>query len=65
MQHVSPRGRRGAHLGCVCNCRTAETFQDGWVRTGDEVYINELKELFIVDRIKVRVRVRVFWFRSI
>lgn len=34
--------------------RTAETFKDGWVYTGDEGYVNEKKELFIVDRIKVR-----------
>lgn len=35
-------------------CRTAETFKDGWVSTGDEVYFNERKEIFVVDRIKVR-----------
>ncbi len=36
-------------------CRTAETFKDGWVSTGDEVYFNERKEIFVVDRIKVRL----------
>ena len=35
------------------SCRTAETFKDGWVVTGDEVYFNERKEIFVVDRIKV------------
>ena len=35
---------------------TAETFKDGWVYTGDEGYVNEAKELFIIDRIKVRGR---------
>ena len=33
---------------------TRETFVDGWVYTGDEGYVNEKKELFIIDRIKVR-----------
>lgn len=32
--------------------RTAETFVDGWVRTGDEVVIRNL-EVFVVDRLKV------------
>lgn len=32
--------------------RTAETFVDGWVHTGDEVIIKNL-EVFIVDRLKV------------
>ena len=40
--------------------RTAETFQDGWVRTGDEVYFNERKEIFVVDRIKELIKVRGF-----
>ncbi|KAI0634243.1 amp dependent CoA ligase [Trametes polyzona] len=39
---------------------TAETFKDGWVVTGDEVYFNELKEIFIVDRIKELIKVRGF-----
>ncbi|RDX52610.1 amp dependent CoA ligase [Lentinus brumalis] len=39
---------------------TADTFQDGWVRTGDEVYFNELKEIFVVDRIKELIKVRGF-----
>ncbi len=37
---------------------TAETFKDGWVYTGDEGYVNEKKEVFILDRIKVRRPVR-------
>lgn len=32
---------------------TKETFIDGWVRTGDEVYINAEGDLFVVDRLKV------------
>ncbi|KAI0706142.1 amp dependent CoA ligase [Cytidiella melzeri] len=33
---------------------TKETFVNGWVRTGDEVVINEKREVFIKDRIKAR-----------
>lgn len=33
-------------------CRTAETFVDGWVRTGDEVVIQD-GQVYIVDRLKV------------
>ncbi|KAM5545889.1 hypothetical protein V8D89_000015 [Ganoderma adspersum] len=39
---------------------TAETFKDGWVYTGDEGYVNEKKELFIIDRIKELIKVRGF-----
>ncbi|KAI8989131.1 acetyl-CoA synthetase-like protein [Trametes punicea] len=39
---------------------TAETFKDGWVYTGDEGYVNEQKELFIIDRIKELIKVRGF-----
>ena len=41
--------------------RTEETFlyydgkPDRWVRTGDEVKINELGEVFVVDRMKVYI----------
>ncbi|PPQ67186.1 LOW QUALITY PROTEIN: hypothetical protein CVT25_005787 [Psilocybe cyanescens] len=38
---------------------TAETFADGWVRTGDEVVIKGL-EVFIVDRLKEILKVRGF-----
>ncbi|THH18562.1 hypothetical protein EW146_g2442 [Bondarzewia mesenterica] len=39
---------------------TLETFIDGWVRTGDEVIINENNDLFIVDRLKEIMKVRGF-----
>ncbi|RDX52613.1 acetyl-CoA synthetase-like protein [Lentinus brumalis] len=39
---------------------TADTFVDGWIRTGDEVIINEQKEVFVVDRIKELIKVRGF-----
>ncbi|KAF8133972.1 amp dependent CoA ligase [Boletus edulis] len=39
---------------------TRETFLDGWLRTGDEVTINEDKELFIVDRLKEIMKVKGF-----
>lgn len=39
---------------------TEETFLDGWIRTGDEVYFNERKEIFVVDRIKELIKVRGF-----
>ncbi|PCH35748.1 amp dependent CoA ligase [Wolfiporia cocos MD-104 SS10] len=39
---------------------TRETFRDGWVHTGDEVYVNEKKELFVVDRIKDLIKVKGF-----
>ncbi|KAI0634245.1 acetyl-CoA synthetase-like protein [Trametes polyzona] len=39
---------------------TEETFKDGWLHTGDEVMINENKELFVVDRIKELIKVRGF-----
>ncbi|EJF61698.1 amp dependent CoA ligase [Dichomitus squalens] len=39
---------------------TRETFKDGWVYTGDEGYVNEKKELFIIDRIKELIKVRGF-----
>ncbi len=44
--------------GCVVSSpiANADTFPDTfsrWVHTGDEVVINEKKELFILDRMKV------------
>ncbi|KAF8558343.1 acetyl-CoA synthetase-like protein [Imleria badia] len=39
---------------------TRESFVDGWLRTGDEVTINEDKELFIVDRLKEIMKVKGF-----
>ncbi|KAF8973603.1 amp dependent CoA ligase [Flammula alnicola] len=38
---------------------TAETFIDGWVRTGDEVAIKNL-EVYVLDRIKEIMKVRGF-----
>ncbi|KAI0356902.1 acetyl-CoA synthetase-like protein [Trametes cingulata] len=46
-------------LGYLNNTKaTAETFRDGWLITGDEVTINEKKEIFVVDRIKELIKVR-------
>ncbi|KAI0772849.1 acetyl-CoA synthetase-like protein [Trametes elegans] len=39
---------------------SAETFRDGWLLTGDEVKINEKKEVFVIDRIKELIKVRGF-----
>ncbi|KAI0648758.1 acetyl-CoA synthetase-like protein [Trametes meyenii] len=36
---------------------TAQTFVDGWVHMGDVGYVNEEKELFVIDRIKPTGRV--------
>lgn len=38
----------------------AETFVDGWVRTGDEVYFHENGDMFIVDRLKELIKCRGF-----
>ena len=61
--------RKRALCASVCSfhandrrdCRTKETFRDGWVHTGDEVYVNGANELFVVDRIKVSL----FGLRSV
>ncbi|KAJ8488321.1 hypothetical protein ONZ45_g13993 [Pleurotus djamor] len=39
---------------------TKETFVNGWVRTGDEVMINENCEVFVLDRVKEIFKVRGF-----
>lgn len=39
---------------------TAESFVDGWVRTGDEVVLNQKGEVFILDRIKEILKVKGF-----
>lgn len=40
--------------GFLANLENARlTYLDRWVRTGDEVIVNEKNEIFIVDRIKV------------
>ncbi|KAG8949718.1 hypothetical protein FRC04_008258 [Tulasnella sp. 424] len=38
----------------------AETFVDGWIRTGDEVYFHENGDMFIVDRLKELIKCRGF-----
>ncbi|KAJ6581581.1 hypothetical protein B0H19DRAFT_1115914 [Mycena capillaripes] len=37
---------------------TKETFVDGWVRTGDQVMINESHEVLYIDRLKEIMKVR-------
>ncbi|RPD61667.1 acetyl-CoA synthetase-like protein [Lentinus tigrinus ALCF2SS1-7] len=39
---------------------TAETYYDGWIRTGDEVLITPRKEIFVIDRLKELIKVRGF-----
>lgn len=55
-------------LGYLNNDKaTRETFVDGFMRTGDEVVVkkgpNGHEHIFIVDRIKelIKVKVRLFW----
>ena len=38
---------------------TRETFVDGWLCTGDEVMVREDNEIFIIDRLKVLIRVNL------
>ncbi|KZT03949.1 amp dependent CoA ligase [Laetiporus sulphureus 93-53] len=48
-------------LGYLNNeAATKDTFRDGWVHTGDEVYVNKKSELFVVDRIKDLIKVKGF-----
>ncbi|KAI8989046.1 phenylacetyl-CoA ligase [Trametes punicea] len=37
---------------------TKETFVDGWLRTGDEVYFAENGDMFVTDRIKELIKVK-------
>jgi acyl-CoA synthetase (AMP-forming)/AMP-acid ligase II len=51
-------------LGYLDNDKaTKETFEDGWMRTGDEAMIclssNNTEHVFIVDRIKELIKVKV------
>jgi len=39
---------------------TKETFDDGWVRTGDVVFLKRNGDLFVVDRLKEFMKVRGF-----
>ncbi|KAL0951459.1 hypothetical protein HGRIS_008147 [Hohenbuehelia grisea] len=39
---------------------TSETFVDGWVHTGDEVYFDKNGEMWVVDRLKELIKVRGF-----
>ncbi|KAF7365573.1 hypothetical protein MVEN_00430700 [Mycena venus] len=39
---------------------SADTFVDGWVRSGDECYFDEDGEIYVVDRIKDFIKVRGF-----
>ena len=45
-----------------------ETFQDGWMRTGDEAVIRKApsgnEHVFITDRIKELIKVKVFGLRQ-
>ncbi|KAF9259269.1 phenylacetyl-CoA ligase [Marasmius fiardii PR-910] len=35
-----------------------ETFKDGWLRTGDQVFFNDRGDIFIVERIKELIKVK-------
>ncbi|KAJ7166412.1 acetyl-CoA synthetase-like protein [Mycena crocata] len=39
---------------------SADTFVDGWVRSGDECYFDENGEIYVVDRLKDFIKVRAF-----
>lgn len=44
----------GAVPGFIRLLRTKETFlADGWLRTGDQITINENGDIFVIDRLKV------------
>jgi long-subunit acyl-CoA synthetase (AMP-forming) len=54
----------GVVLGYLKNEKaTKETFEDGWMRTGDEAVIRRgpkgTEHIFIVDRIKELIKVKV------
>ncbi|KAJ7350573.1 acetyl-CoA synthetase-like protein [Mycena albidolilacea] len=38
----------------------ADTFVDGWLRSGDEVYLNDSDEMFVVQRLKDFMKVKGF-----
>ncbi|KAJ7270051.1 acetyl-CoA synthetase-like protein [Mycena haematopus] len=38
----------------------ADTFVDGWLRSGDEVYLNDLGDMFVVQRLKDFMKVKGF-----
>ncbi|KAG8908414.1 hypothetical protein FRB99_006619 [Tulasnella sp. 403] len=53
-----PQGRFNRYLDNPA--ANAETFVDGWVRTGDEVMFHENGDMFIIDRLKELIKCRGF-----
>lgn len=43
---------------------TKNSFLDGWFRTGDMAYFNEDRFLFITDRLKELIKVRLYWVKG-
>ncbi|KAG8962032.1 hypothetical protein FRC03_004671 [Tulasnella sp. 419] len=55
------RGPQGLYNKYLNNDEAnAETFVDGWVRTGDEVKFEENGDMFIIDRLKELIKCRGF-----